>query len=102
MEDAKDKLKKRGKPFPLKKEFYEVVYSEAVCVYDEAERLDKKGAKAQAAARALDGQKLLKNALFYSPKLDGDPATLARYNKLMSQFDVLQGRKPADSKATKP
>ena len=46
-------------------------------------------------------QKLLKNALFYSPKLDGDPATLAKYNKLMGQFDVLQGRKPPDRKAKK-
>ena len=77
-----------------------MVYSEAVCLYKEATRLDKSGDKAKAAERALDGQKLLKNALFYSPKLDG-PDTLAKYNKLLDQFDVLQGRQPPDRKATK-
>ena len=84
----------------LKKEFYEVVYSEAACVYSEAARLDKAGNKAEAGARALDGEKLLKYALFNSANLDG-PDTLAKYNALMDKFELLQGRKPVDRKAKK-
>ena len=48
--------------------------------------MDKAGNKAKAAERALDGEKLLKNALFYNPKLDG-PDTLAKYNALLDEFE---------------
>ena len=45
---------------------------------------------------AHQGQQLLKSILYNNPSLD--PELKAKYNKLVDQFDLLQGRKPTPSK----
>jgi hypothetical protein len=90
-----EKAKKKGK---LPPEFFEVAYYEAVCLGNEAQRLDKKGQKTDAADMASKGEKILKSILYQDKTLSG-PDMKAKYDKLIDDLEVLQGRQPASQKA---
>ena len=81
---------------PRPPEYYQTSYFEASCIYNLAKRLDKKGNKRDSAEMAHQGEQLLKSILYNNPSLD--PELKAKYNKLVNQFDLLQGRKPTPAK----
>ena len=81
---------------PKPPEYYQTSYFEASCIYNLAKRYDKQGNKRDSGEYAHLGQQLLKSVLYNNPSLD--PELKAKYNKLVDQFDLLQGRKPAPAK----
>ena len=70
-------------------EYYEVAYYEADLFCTQAKELAKKGNKADAAAAADKADSVLKNGLFFNPKLDG-PDRVAQYKKLLAEAAQLQ------------
>ncbi len=78
-------------------EYFEAAYSEALCLYTDAKKLDKQGDKPGAADMAKKAQQVLKSILFQNSKMS-DVAMKAKYEKLIDQAEILQGRKPESFK----